>query len=134
MPDFLDEKRKEIAARLAELAPRAKEYHKLMAMMAVLDEPDAASETPPAAPPPVSAKPLKAKSKSGKKRGRPKGSGTRAAEALALVKKSGSKGISIPDLALKMGIKPNYLYRVLPGLADDGLVEKRGPKWFAKSA
>jgi hypothetical protein len=28
-----------------------------------------------------------------------------------------------------MGIKQNYLYRVLPGLADDGLVVKDGRGW-----
>ena len=31
-----------------------------------------------------------------------------------------------------MGIKQNYLYRVLPGLADDGLVEKDGRGWRPK--
>ena len=46
--------------------------------------------------------------------GRRKGSGTRAAEALSFVQ--GQPGITIPELAAKMGIKQNYLYRVLPGL------------------
>jgi DNA-binding IclR family transcriptional regulator len=43
-------------------------------------------------------------------------------------------GIAIPEIAEKMGIKQNYLYRVLPGLADDGLVEKDGRGWRPKSA
>ena len=33
-----------------------------------------------------------------------------------------------------MGIKQNYLYRVLPGLEQDGLVEKRDRGWYAKDA
>ncbi len=31
-----------------------------------------------------------------------------------------------------MEIQQNYLYRVLPGLAQDGLVEKRGRGWHPK--
>ena len=68
----------------------------------------------------------------GGRRGRPKGSGTRGAEALALVKQN--PGITIPEIAEKMGIKQNYLYRVLPGLAADGLVVKDGRGWKPKDA
>jgi DNA-binding IclR family transcriptional regulator len=71
------------------------------------------------------------KARAGKARaGRRKGSGTRAAEALALVK--GQPGIAIPELAQKMGIKQNYLYRVLPGLRQEGKVVKRGRGWHPK--
>ena len=45
-----------------------------------------------------------------------------------------SPGITIPELAAKMGIKQNYLYRVLPGLAEDGLVAKDGRGWHPKDA
>ena len=38
-------------------------------------------------------------------------------------------GITIPEIAAKMGIKQNYLYRVLAGLADHGLVVKDGRGW-----
>ena len=31
-----------------------------------------------------------------------------------------------------MGIKQNYLYRVMPGLADEGKVTKSGRGWHAK--
>jgi hypothetical protein len=41
--------------------------------------------------------------------GRPKGGGKRATQALSLVR--GQPGITIPELARKMGIKENYLYR-----------------------
>ncbi len=62
--------------------------------------------------------------------GRRKGSGTRAAEARSFVQ--GQPGITIPELAAKMGIKQNYLYRVLPGLEQEGKVEKKGRGWYPK--
>jgi len=74
----------------------------------------------------------------GKKAGRPKGkvgrrkgSGTRAAQALSFVQ--GQPGITIPELAVKMGIKQNYLYRVLPGLEQEGKLEKKGRGWHPKA-
>ena len=45
-------------------------------------------------------------------RGRPRGSGARAKQALELVR--ARPGITIAELADAMGIKANYLYRVLP--------------------
>lgn len=62
--------------------------------------------------------------------GRRKGSGTRGAQALSFVQ--GQPGITIPELASKMGIKQNYLYRVLPGLEQEGKLEKKGRGWHAK--
>jgi predicted ArsR family transcriptional regulator len=66
------------------------------------------------------------------RRGRPRGSGTRGKQALELVR--ANPGISIPELAEKMGIKQNYLYRVLPGLQKDGMVRKEGRGWHARDA
>jgi hypothetical protein len=63
--------------------------------------------------------------------GRRKGSGTRAAQALSFVQ--GQPGITIPELAAKMGIKQNYLYRVLPSLEQEGKLEKKGRGWQPKS-
>jgi len=57
--------------------------------------------------------------------------GTRAAQALSFVQ--GQPGITIPELAAKMGIKQNYLYRVLPGLEQESKVEKKGRGWHPKS-
>src|ERR1700757_395738 len=80
----------------------------------------------------ASAAPAKAapKRKPARRAGRRKGSGTRAAEALKLVQ--GQPGITIPELAAKMGIKQNYLYRVLPGLESEGKVSKSGRGWHPK--
>ncbi|MFZ1926457.1 MAG: hypothetical protein WAU42_09975, partial [Solirubrobacteraceae bacterium] len=63
--------------------------------------------------------------------GRRKGSGTRAAQALQFV--SGQPGITIPELAAKMGIKQNYLYRVLPGLEQEKKIKKQGRGWHPQS-
>lgn len=72
----------------------------------------------------------KAASTATKRAGRPKGSGTRAAQALSLVREQ--PGITIPELAAKMGIQQNYLYRVLPGLGQEKKVEKKGRGWYGK--
>ena len=66
------------------------------------------------------------------RRGRPRGSGTRGKQALELVRSN--PGITIPELADKMGIKQNYLYRVLPALQKDGMVRKQGKGWHARDA
>jgi hypothetical protein len=135
MADFLDEKRSEIGARLKELKPLVEEYTRLQAAAAALD---GVPTTAPArssssrAPRAAAKRRSSSNGNGGGRRGRPKGSGTRGAEALALVKQT--PGITIPELAEKMGIKQNYLYRVLPGLAEDGLVAKDGRGWHPKEA
>jgi ribosomal protein S25 len=65
-----------------------------------------------------------------RKAGRRKGSGTRAAQALSFVQSQ--PGITIPELAARMGIKQNYLYRVLPSLEEEGKVAKQGRGWHPK--
>ena len=140
MADFLDEKRNEIGARLKELKPLVDEYQRLEAAAAALDGvPTQAtsagngSGSSQRATARVKAAGRRRSASAGTgRRGRPKGSGTRGAEALALVKES--PGITIPEIAEKMGIKQNYLYRVLPGLAEDGLVKKDGRGWHPKDA
>jgi hypothetical protein len=175
--DFLDEKRREIADRLAELGPLVEEYHRLEAAAAALvgiGGKAVAAVTPRrrGRPPGSGKKAAAAAAAPAKKRGRPpgrpkkvgrpktkkvgrpagsaakaaattkaapakrragrrKGSGTRAAQALTLVQ--GQPGITIPELAAKMGIKQNYLYRVLPALEQEGKLTKQGRGWHPKS-
>jgi hypothetical protein len=69
----------------------------------------------------------KAPARRGRPPGRRKGSGTRSAQALAIVQ--GQPGVTIPELAARMGIKQNYLYRVLPSLEQEGKVAKQGRGW-----
>ncbi|HEX8159231.1 MAG TPA: hypothetical protein VF526_17740 [Solirubrobacteraceae bacterium] len=138
MADFLDEKRNEIGSRLTELKPLVDEYQRLEAAAAALDglpAPSPNGQAPARRVARAKAVPTtkrRASAAGSGRRGRPKGSGTRGAEALALVRSS--PGITIPEIAEKMGIKQNYLYRVLPGLADDGLVTKDGRGWHPKEA
>jgi hypothetical protein len=146
--DFLDEKRREITDRLKELKPLVDEFNRLESAAAALAGVGGAAASNSGATttrrrgpgrPRGSATRAKATSatakparKTGKRRaGRRKGSGTRAAEALSFVQ--GQPGITIPELAAKMGIKQNYLYRVLPGLEQEKKVEKKGRGWHPKS-
>jgi len=126
--DFLEEKRREIEARMDELRPHVDEYNRLEAAAKAL----AGAAAPTASE--RSARPLPRRtggSGSGRA-GRPRGSGTRGNQALEIVR--AQPGITIPEIAEKMGIQQNYLYRVLPGLAQDGLVEKQGRGWHPKTA
>ena len=50
--------------------------------------------------------------------------GTRADQAVKLI--AGSPGISASEIAKQMKIKPNYLYRVLSELEQEGRVRKDG--------
>jgi hypothetical protein len=136
MPDFLDEKRKEIKSRLDEIKPLVDEYHRLDAALSALD--GVAPTTGTAAPvrrvrhTPVTGPRKRASGGTGTgRRGRPKGSGTRAKEALELV--TTRPGITIPEMAESMGIKQNYLYRVLPSLQKDGKVKKSGKGWVPRA-
>lgn len=131
MADFLEEKRREIEARLKELRPLVDEFHRLEAAARALDGVGDSSVAPAPARRTRRAKTTGTKASTGR-RGRPRGTGTRSKEALALVRKQ--PGITIPELAEAMSIKQNYLYRVLPGLAQDGLVTKQGRGWHPKDA
>jgi hypothetical protein len=127
--DFLDEKRREITDRLTELKPLVDEYTRLQAAAAALDGVPAPAAHPRSAR--AAARPSAGRrGATHGRRGRPKGSGTRGVEALELVK--AHPGITVPEIAEKMGIKQNYLYRVLPSLAQDGLVVKDGRGWKPK--
>jgi len=131
MADFLDEKRKEIQARLKELKPLVDEYGRLEAAERALSGVGGSSRAAaPAAAPPAPRRRRRSSAASNGRRGRPRGSGTRAAQAFELVK--AQPGITIPQLAEAMGIKQNYLYRVMPSLADEGKVTKSGRGWHVR--
>jgi hypothetical protein len=127
LADFLEEKRKEIQARLKELKPLVEEYQRLdaaeRALAGVGDKPPARTGSTPA-------RRSRGRNSAGGRRGRPKGSGTRAVQALELVR--ARPGITIPELAEAMGIKQNYLYRVMPTLAEEGQVVKSGRGWHTR--
>ena len=119
MADFLDAKVREIEERLQELRPLIDEFHRLEAASAALNDVSAPTRRRAGTP-----------TANGSRRGRPRGSrgdNTRATQTVELVR--AQPGITIPELAKHMGIKPNYLYRVLPQLADEGQVRREGKGW-----
>lgn len=135
MADFVDEKLREMEVRLKELRPLVDEYHRLEAAVGALAGVGAAGvakATKPVRRATTGRRKPAAKRTGTGKRGRPKGSGTRGREALALV--TSRPGITIPEIAEAMKINQNYLYRVLPGLAKDGLVRKDGRGWYPVDA
>src|SRR6059058_4915772 len=102
MPDFLEEKKREIAQRLEELRPAVEEYQQLEGALAALGG-VSATRAPASAPSRGRGRPRAASAGTGtRRRGRPRGSGTRAAQTLELVKTN--PGITIPELADRMGI------------------------------
>jgi hypothetical protein len=121
MADFLDEKRKEIDARLRELRPLVDEFNRLEKAAAALS---GVGGTQRAAAP---RRRGGGGGGGGNRRGRPRGSGNRAKQALELVRTR--PGISISEMASAMKIQPNYLYRVMPALESEGQVVKRDKGW-----
>lgn len=129
MTDFLKKTLKDIEARRRELAPLVEEYRQLEEAAAALQGVDGNSRA--AAPARPTRRRGAPKPSGTGRRGRPRGSGKRAQQALDLV--AGQPGITIPELAKAMKIQPNYLYRVLPGLEQDGKVKKKDKGWFPAS-
>ncbi len=138
MTDFLKKTLKDIETRRRELEPLVEEYRQLEEAAAALQGVDGSSagtgtsgakgRTRRAASPSRATGRRRAAGSSGTgRRGRPRGSGKRAQQALDLV--AGQPGITIPELAKAMKIQPNYLYRVLPSLEQDGKVKKKDKGW-----
>jgi CRP-like cAMP-binding protein len=138
MPDFLEEKKREIDERLKELRPLVDEFQRLEAAAAALQGVGGASSNSRASAPAARRTRRRSASTSGSgrtgtgRRGRPRGSGTRSKQALELVRTR--PGITIPEIAEAIGIQQNYLYRVLPSLQKDGLVRKEGRGWHPREA
>lgn len=142
MTDFLDAKLTEIRDRLTELRPLVDEFRRLEAAESALSglEGDARAagggsdrDDAPARGRGKSGSSRRGRSQgsaAGARRGRSKGTGNRATQALELVRQR--PGITIAELAEAMGIQQNYLYRVMPDLAERGQVYKEGRGWHAR--
>jgi hypothetical protein len=122
MADFLDEKRREIDARMRELRPLVDEYNRLEKASSALA---GVGGTQRAAT--TGRRRRRTTASGGARRGRPRGSGNRAKQALELVR--AKPGITIGEMAAAMKIQPNYLYRVMPTLQSEGQVVKRDKGW-----
>lgn len=122
MSDFLSEKRDEIQARLDELAPLIAEHDRLQRALDALDGVDNSS----------SASRSSSEKTGSRGAGRPRGSGERSRQALALLRQE--PGLGAAEVARRIGVHPNYAYRILPGLEEQGLVEKKERLWYPKDA
>jgi hypothetical protein len=122
MAEFVDSTVKEIDSRLQELKD---EIAKLEAARSALLGPRRGPGRP-AGSNSSAATSRRAARRPGRPRGR-RGGATRANQALDLVRNQ--PGITIPQIAEALKIEPNYLYRVMPKLVEDGQVARDGQGW-----
>ena len=132
--DFLTRQRQEIRNRLAELRPYYEEYLNLETVENALDEVSNSAPTAvrrrgpgrprksttnrgPGRPRKVAAEPASS-SKGGRR------SSTRADQTLKLITKN--PGISVPEIAKRLGIQQNYVYRVVNKLQAGNMVKRSG--------
>jgi ribosomal protein S25 len=150
--DFLGEKRAEITDRMTKLEPAVAEFARLQAaaeaLAGIAGSPAAAAspngrrrpgrppgpKAPAASAANAAAKPAARKKRAGAKvagrrGGRRKGSGERGTQALQVI--VDKPGVTIPEIATETGIQQSYLYRVLRGLGEEGLVIKQGRGWHS---
>jgi hypothetical protein len=123
LADFVDSTVKDIDKRLAELA---QEVTKLEAARAAL----VGARRGPGRPPGSTTRRRRAPRAVARTRRR-RGGNTRATQALELVRER--PGITIPQIAAELKIEPNYLYRVMPKLVEDGSVKRDGEGWHPAS-
>lgn len=119
MTSFLDEKRAEIDSRLKELKPLYDEYLMLERAKAALEGVDGQARA---------AGPGRRRAGAGSRRRGRRGGTTDA--VLAHLRQN--PGATVREIANALGMKhPNYLYRVLPSLQEQGAVTKQGKGWAA---
>lgn len=123
MADFVDSTVKDIDSRLNDLR---QEVTKLEAARQALVGGRRGPGRPAASNGASAPTRRRAARKTGRPRGR-RGGNTRANQALNLVRES--PGITIPEIAESLKIEPNYLYRVMPKLVEDGQVKRDGQGW-----
>jgi hypothetical protein len=128
----------QVAARLRELQPAYEEYLTLLEVQDKLKGvktgrrgPGRPPGTGRTAKRPAARRVTRPRAKATRRRAaasngrrRQRAGGTRANQALQLIK--GNPGITVPQIAEKMGIRQNYLYRVTAGLQKQGAIKRRG--------
>jgi hypothetical protein len=129
--DFLTRQRKMITGRLEELRPLYEEYLTLEKAQQALDQVSAPIRRIVGRGPgrPASRPAARRGGRPAAKRTTGRRPGGRAEEALGVIK--ANPGITIPELADKLGIRPNYLYRVTAGLQKERKIRKRGRGFHA---
>ena len=118
MADTLDKARALIEERLRELDDERKKLEKALSNLG--------GKRGPGRPRGSGTGARRASSSAPKRRRRRRG-GTRADQALKHVTEN--PGIRASEIASKMNIKPNYVYRVMSELESDGKVTKKGREY-----
>jgi hypothetical protein len=120
MADFLKDQLAAMDKRLRQLRPAYDEYQKIERAKAALEGLGSPRRGP--------GRPRG--SAGGTRRRRRRSGGTRAEQALGLLRQN--PGLSVRELSERMRIKhPNYLYRVLGQLESEGAVKRKGRGWEA---
>jgi hypothetical protein len=140
----LTQQRRQIDTRLEELKPAHEEYLTLLQAKEALEglkTPSRVGRPPgrrgpgrPRASANGRRRTTRAPSANGRRRPRRtstrrRAGGTRADQALQLIK--ANPGMTVPEIADKMGIRQNYLYRVTAALQKQGSVKRRGQGFVA---
>jgi hypothetical protein len=126
MADFLKDQLQAMDARLKELRPLHEEYLKLERAKEALEGVESPGRRGPGRPRGSS----RASAGNGRRRRRRRQGGTRAQQALDVVRQQ--PGVSVRELSERLGVKhPNYMYRVMNELEGDGAVRKEGRGYVA---
>jgi sugar-specific transcriptional regulator TrmB len=123
MADTLDKARTLIEARIREIDDERKQLEKALSNLGGKRGPGR---------PRGSGTGTRRSSGSAPKRRRRRRGGTRADQALKHVTEN--PGIRASEIATKMNIKPNYVYRVMSELESDGKVTKKGREYHAAAS
>lgn len=120
--DVLDDARKLVEGRLEDLAEERRRLERALAELGGKTRARRGPGRPRGSKPASTSSAPAAPRKRRKRRG-----GTRAEQTAELI--AGEPGLNASDIAKKMKIKPNYLYRVLGDLEKEGRVKKDGRRY-----
>jgi len=124
MADTLDKARTLIEARIREIDDERKQLEKALSNLG--------GKRRPGRPRGSGTGTRRSSSGGTPKRRRRRRGGTRADQALKHVTEN--PGIRASEIASKMNIKPNYVYRVMSELESDGKVTKKGREYHAAAS
>jgi predicted HTH transcriptional regulator len=116
----------QVEARLRELEPLVDEHERLTRVVEQLKA-EKSSHTTHSRSRVSGRKPARPRARARRRR-----RVSRSDQALELV--ASRPGITVREMSNEMGIEPNYLYRVLPNLAKEGKVRRKGEGWAPATA
>lgn len=130
MPQSIEKTRQELESRLEEIKPKADE---LVAEVKWITDTIVSIDAHADGSNGVATKSGR-RTRRSSGRGRPRGTGGRAQEVLKILQDS-DEPLSVAQIAHKMDLdKPNYLYRVLPPLQEDGKVTRHPDGTFTSES